>query len=61
MTAAACAAPGCDASATWSIRAVAPWLTVDALPVCTTHRDALLSSLADNADASGLDVSVIPW
>lgn len=52
-----CAAPGCDAVPTWSVRASTDWLRVVAwLPVCDTHRDVLLARVA-----AGIDVEVVPW
>ena len=58
MTVATCSAPGCDAPAVWSVRAVASRFTVTPLPVCDAHLVPLIDRAAHVPD---IDLTVSPW
>lgn len=57
-----CSAPGCSELATWTVRAASAAFAVAPVPVCDTHRDVLLHSLAEqNERDPSLAFSVQPW
>jgi hypothetical protein len=57
-----CSAPGCPEIPTWSVRATSAAFAVPPVPVCETHRDELLRSLAEqSATDPSLAVNVFPW
>lgn len=57
-----CSAPSCTELATWTVRAASDAFAVPPVPVCDTHRDVLLRSLAEqNETDPSLALSVSPW
>jgi hypothetical protein len=57
-----CAAPGCPELPTWTVRATSAAYAVPPVPVCESHRDELLRSLAEqNETDPSLAVVVLPW